>query len=197
MEELANFKVTTLKNFYEIRLKDVMKLKLEKGDPISIFIQSIIKMKTEVNYDFEEKRCKKAGIEFDPKKVKLGKIQPSAFLFILAIKEFARRFSEGRSQDLYKYIETKLLERKDELFYFKLNVLVEENDYQKINDILDALCVKFYQTMIYAMHEFFNLNKQVLIIEPIKDGYRFEFRAANLLELQNIQNGKMNVNLKK
>lgn len=197
MENVENFKVTALKNFYEITLNDVLQMKMEKDDPVSIFIQSIIKMKTDVNYHFEEKRCKEEGIEFDSKNVKIGRFQPSAFLMIGAIKIFAQRFSEGRSNDLYKYIEAKLLKNKDDLFYFKLNVLVEENDIKKINDILDALCVKFYQTMIFAAHEFFNVNKQILIISPIEKGYRFEFRPMNIIELENLQKGKMTINSQK
>ena len=114
-----------------------------------------------------------------------------AFKDIYELKDKVRLYAKYLGVD-----EDKIADEFND-FLFEKTSKISLNDVKKINDILDALCVKFYQTMIFAAHEFFNVNKQILIISPIEKGYRFEFRPMNIIELENLQKGKMTINSQK
>ena len=175
-----------LKTSFEITVEDAKKFKLEKKDPISIFIQSIVKLKTDVNVKFGYKEDGKTPI---------GKISPYAFFLIAALAIFMKRFDEDRQNDgLTKHVHNMLARKADELYYVGLTdsfVSKEQGD-----QLIDALSVKFYQTVLLGCVEYFAINEQMLVMEPTKDGYRFRYRPVNIMERNQMQQGKLPINAK-
>ncbi len=170
--------------------------KFNKEDPVCLFIQSIINMKTEVNYHREEARCKELGIEFDKNQVKPGMVEPHAFVMIASLDMFIDWYSKNYTNGLESHVLKRIFEKRDELFFTGLNDTLETKDSYEVIQILDALCVRFYQEIIYAINEYFAADHKIISItaDTEKNGYRFKFRNMNIMELDTIKHGKMPIN---
>ena len=177
-------------------VKDVSEFKFDKTDLICLFIQTIINLKTEANYIHEIKRCENLGIEFDKTKVHVGKIEPHAFMLIVCLKLFKDWYTKTYDNELAKFVDSYLTKKRNELFFGEFNVQLESRDIYEINQIIDALTVKFYQEVIYAITTFFATQQKIIIIKPngAMDGYLFKFRYMNILEKDKFKKGKLPVN---
>jgi len=182
---LEGITLQQLKTSFEVTVEDAKKFKLGKKDPISIFIQTIVKLKTDINVKFDYK---------ENGKVPIGKISPYAFFLIASLAIFMKNFDEDRKNDhLTKHVYNVLARKSNELYFEKMFddafVSKEQGD-----QIIDALSVKFYQTVLLACVEYFALNEQALVMEPTKDGYRFRYRPLNIMEKTQLQQGKLPIN---
>ena len=177
-------------------IKDVSEFKFDKEDLICLFIQSIINLKTEANYIHEKARCENLGIEFDKTKVHVGKIEPHAFMLIVCLKLFKNWYTKTYDDQLAKFIDAYLTKKRNELFFGEFNVQLESQDIYEINQIIDALTVKFYQEVIYAVTTFFATQQKIIIIKANDEmnGYLFKFRYMNILEKDKFKKGKLPVN---
>ena len=104
-----------------------------------------------------------------------------------------KQFDEDRKNDgLTKHVHNMLARKADELYYVGLTdsfVSKEQGD-----QLIDALSVKFYQTVLLGCVEYFAINEQMLVMEPTKDGYRFRYRPLNIMERNQMQQGKLPIN---
>ena len=199
MDNLDNIlRVVPDQNEITFTVKDVSEFKFDKDDLICLFIQSIINLKTEANY-IHAKQQLDPDTEIDVKKihVPVGKIEPHAFMLIVCLKLFKDWYTDTYDNGLAQFVDAKLTEKHDELFFNEFNVQLEAQDIVSINQILDALTVKFYQEVIYEMTTYFATLKKVLIIKAseAKNGYTFKFRYMNIIEKDNLTKGKMPVNV--
>lgn len=197
MDDINNvLQVVPEQNEICFTIKDVSEFKFDKEDLICLFIQSIINLKTEANYLHEQARCKNLDIEFDKTKVAIGKVEPHAFMLMICLKLFKDWYTKTYDDQLTKFVEAYLTKKHDELFFSDFNVQLESRDIYEINQILDALTVKFYQEVIYAITTFFATKQKIIIIRPNgkMDGYLFKFRYMNILEKDKFKNGKLPVN---
>ena len=145
-----------LKTSFEVTVEDAKKFKLEEKDPISIFIQSIVKLKTDVNVKFGYK---------EDGKIPIGKISPYAFFLIASLAIFMKRFDEDRQNDgLTKHVHNMLAQKADELYYDKLVDGVFPVSKEQGDQLIDALSVKFYQTVLLGCVEYFAINEQMLVM---------------------------------
>lgn len=193
-------KVTPEQGEYEVTLQDVTKADLHDNDMISTFMKIIIKIKTDINIARAKISCKEANEKFDKSKVEIGKYQIHAAVLTSALKLFIKWYDETCQEGTLAFIDRELLKRKDELYFLNFAVDFSSlNDCDKAEEIIDALCVKFYQTVIYLLNLHFGSNSKVFIIQAseAKNAYKFSFRKMNLMELNDMRNGKVPINLVK
>ena len=193
-------KVTPEQGEYEVTLQDVTKTDLHEEDMISTFMKIIIKIKTDINIARAKISCKETKEKFDKSKVAIGKYQIHAAVLTSALKLFIKWYDEKCQEGTFAFIDRELLKKKDELYFLNFSVnfsSLEECD--KAEQIIDALCVKFYQTVIYLLNIHFSSNSKVFIIQAseTKNAYKFTFRKMNLMELNDVRNGKIPINLVK
>ena len=130
------------------------------------------------------------------KNLKKNGINPKLVTISLGEDDRDNLFSSRRNE-LAKFVDSYLTKKRSELFFGEFNVQLESHDIYEINQIIDALTVKFYQEVIYAITTFFATQQKIIIIKPngAMDGYLFKFRYMNILEKDKFKNGKLPVNV--
>lgn len=188
------FKLVSEQNEFIAKFEDVRNYKInEDDDLINIFIQSAVKLKTEVNLNYVKKACAAEGIEFTNDMVKIGKYNLHAFVLTVSLKLFIKWYKEKYDNLIMDFVQANLLKKKDELFFDSFSVDFDNNDHAKAESIIDALCVKFYQEIILILQNYFLANHQVLEIGVSEDkkSYTFKFRNMNIMEVDQL-NKKVN-----
>lgn len=188
------FKLVSEQNEFIAKFEDVRNYKInEDDDLINIFIQSAVKLKTEVNLNYVKKACAAEGIEFTNDMVKIGKYNLHAFVLTVSLKLFIKWYKEKYDNLIMDFVQANLLKKKDELFFDSFSVDFDNNDHAKAESIIDALCVKFYQEIILILQNYFLSNRQVLEIGVSEDtkSYTFKFRNMNIMEVDQL-NKKVN-----
>ena len=185
-------------NHYTVTVKQIQAdFTLDTNTAIGLFEAMACNLRADVNVEEEKFKCKVTGVEFDPKKVKPGMIEPHAFIMIESIRHFIDWYSENYNTDLAQHVNKRIMEKKSDLYFSGINVELEGQDYGKIREIIDALCVRFYQELLMAITEYFATRHQAIITTPSenKDGYTFKFRNYNIIELDLLKkNGMLPIN---
>lgn len=195
----SNFEIVSDNFIHNINLEKIKSFKLESDDLISVFIQTIVKLKTDINYNYVKKACEAENIEFEKDMVKIGKYEIHAYTYTVALTQFIRFYREKYNSKIKDFVDANLLRKKDELFFFDFKVELGKNDFKSAEGIIDALCVKFYQELTLILNNFFSLEHKVLIITPVpeKNIYRFEVRNMTIEEIDLVRQGKSIINAKK
>ena len=178
----------------EITKNDVINTKLNSKNLIDLFILTIIKLKTDLNY--QNQKINKLNDSFNH--VEVGKYDIHAYVLTMSLRLFIDKYAVNESSSIVNYITNYLLKKKDSLYFTNFNVQLETQDYEKANNVLDALCVKYYQEIILALSTYFATNNhEVFIINSAKEtnSYKFSIRPMNIAEKNDlINNGKIPVN---
>ena len=189
-ESQGLFKLVPMQNQFEVNLKDILEDKVSKENPIDIFLMLLIKLKTEVKTA--------AG---DNKEMKAAKVNRATWALITALKIFITRYCYSiEESDLYKYICNELQDRYTELYFSDFKVKAETvEEYRQLNIMVDALGVKYYQTLILLISQFFASKKEVFLIDADEKNnrYIFKYRAMTFEEVENKKHGLLNVNYTK
>lgn len=159
-----------------VTLKDVMDNKFDKDSGIDIFLQTLVNLKTRVNYKKEK------NVEFKP-----AKVNKYTFMLISALKIFIDRFCvRQESYELKSIINSYLTKNKDEFFFTNFAVEYDtEEEYAQANAIIDALGVKFYQQLILNISVYLaKKNHQVFIVKADEktNSYIFRYRLMSWKE---------------
>lgn len=166
----------------------------------SLFVRSLVNLKTEVNRIVEKERCEREGKTFRAKNVPIGQLNPQAFVLIGALKLFTERFTDTYKVDMWTYVNDRLLSKKDELVFTGLNVTFDSSDpdqVTQVNQILDALSVKFYEEAILAITYFFaNVCNKAYVVNTDPGAYHFKFRDFNIMEREQVLKGNIPLNLR-
>lgn len=166
----------------------------------SLFVRSLVNLKTEVNRIVEKERCEREGKTFRAKNVPIGQLNPQAFVLIGALKLFTERFTDTYNVDMWTYVNDRLLSKKDELVFTGLNVTFDSSDpdqVTQVNQILDALSVKFYEEAILAITYFFaNVCNKAYVVNTDPSSYHFKFRDFNIMEREQVLKGNIPLNLR-
>ena len=111
---------------------------------------------------------------------------------------FIKWYSENVNKDIIEFVQNKLFEEKDDLYFSELKVNFEEKDLNTIMSIIDALGVKFYQKVILFLDMYFNANHEIFIMEADEKNscYKMSYRPMNIMEIENIRKGQLNINAK-
>lgn len=184
------------KDSIKVNFQDIKKFKPKDDDLISIFIKTIIKLKTDINYKYVKKACEAENLKFDMSMVKPGKYEVHAYTYTVALAIFINRYASSFNNELVNFVNANLLKKKDELFFFDFKVDLEKDDFKKAEGIIDALSVKFYQELTLILYNFFTLAHKVLIIDADEKNvaYIFKFRNMNIMEIDEARSGKSIIN---
>lgn len=195
------FKVTPAQGEFLVTPEDIMKYTFpkENDDLFKLFINSIVKLKTDINARYVKVDRELNNVPFNIKDVPLGKMEPHAFGMIVALKLFINWYAETFTNSNIKgFIDASLYIKKDDLFFTsfgdRLNNAKTAEEFDKFNNITDALCVKFYQTVMYYLHAHFNSDEKVLIVKATDKGYLFRFRGMSIAEMGEYKQGKLLIN---
>lgn len=178
------------------RVKD--EFKFDRNSTICLFIMQAINLKTDINISEERFKCKAEGTEFDVKNIKQGTIEPHAFMMIASIKLFIDWYTSHYDDTIATHVEKRLYEKRDDLFFSGIKVDTEGQDFVKLREIIDALCVRFYQELILAITEGFAMKHQAFKVtaDMERNGYNFAFRNYNIIELDMIKKmGQLPINI--
>ena len=159
--------------------------KPDGDDWITLFIRSVINLRYEINYKTEKLLCKKEKRRFDKKKVKPGMVEPHAFIMISSLKLFVEEYDKiHKNFNMYKHLEKHLLAKKSELYFSGLNVKFKLGDTDTMIQVVDALCVRFYQEVLYALTEYMCDNDKILDvgIDEAMNSYVFSVSNMSILE---------------
>lgn len=165
----------------EIAKNDVVNTKLNSKNLIDLFILTVIKLKTDINYQYQKINQSKDKFNH----VEIGKYDIHAYVLTMSLRLFIDKYASNESSDIVNYVNNNLLKKKDELYFTNFNVQLDTTDYEKAINILDALCVKFYQELILILTSYFATTKQqVFIIQSSNETnmYRFSYRDMNIAE---------------
>lgn len=171
-------------NELKVTLEDIKKVKMEKEEPIVLFLHSNLKLKQDI-----------LNLKKDKDKNEKPTIEPHALALILSIKYFIDYYDEHWETEvveikkLKNFINQNLTLLKDELFFKGFSVELTEKDIPTANQIIDALSVKFYQTILYIMTNYFNDKEQVIAVTPNEkdNSYTFTYRNMNIIELAKLK----------
>lgn len=190
-----DLKLVAMQDSYSPTIEEIKKDPMDKESMLDLFIESLITLKTKVKLQFLEKENK----EITQDDLKLAKINIQTLILIKSLKLFIKWYSEKANKDIIKFIDDFLMNKKEELYFSDLKVDFEANDINTMNNIIDALGVKFYQEVIYALNLYFNGQDQVFIItgDEKKTCYTMGYRNMNIMEIDNKHNGKLNINVMK
>lgn len=162
-------------------------------DWITLFIKSVILMKYDINYKAEKMRCKEEKQRFDRKKVPPGIVEPHAFVMISSLKMFIDEYDKTlKLPYLYKHVEKHLLDKKSELYFNGINVKFKPEEKPQLIQTVDALCVRFYQEVLYAITESLcdhNLSLNIGVDETA-NSYIFEVSDMSILEIHEYKTAK-------
>lgn len=183
---------------FSFGLNEMKEFKLDQDDLVTIFIKSIMKLKTDLNYKYVKKACKAENIKFEDNMVKPGKYERHAFFYTASLLGFINFYAKNNDKNIQTFIEANLLKDKDELFFNDFKVDVDNQEFSQAESILDALCVKFYQKLTLILNQYFSINHKVMIItpEPKNNSYKFTIRNMNIMEIDMVRNGKAIINAK-
>ena len=188
------FKLVPHQNTFSPSFEDIKKDPLEKESMLDLFIKSLItlKMTTKSKYLAMEKQTDETVDKSIPK------INIQTYVLIKSLKLFIKWYANTVNKSIIEFVQERLLREKDDLYFTELKVNFEEKDLNTIMTIIDALGVKFYQKVILFIDEYFNSNREVFIIEADTENntYKMSYRAMNIMEIDNLKNGKMTINSK-
>lgn len=188
------FKLVPHQNTFTPSFEDIKKDPMEKGSMLDLFIKSLItlKMTTKSKYIAMEKAKE------EPIDSSIPKINIQTFVLIKSLKLFIKWYSENVNKDIIEFVQNKLFEEKDDLYFSELKVNFEEKDLNTIMSIIDALGVKFYQKVILFLDMYFNANHEIFIMEADEKNscYKMSYRPMNIMEIENIRKGHLNINAK-
>ena len=186
-------------NSVTITLKEVQQnFKYDKKNTICLFIMQVIGLKTDINAKELEFKCKVEGTQYRNADVKPGTFEPHAYMMIASIKLFIDWYTKNYDSLVATHIEKRLWEKRDDLFFSGIKVTPEGGDFSKLREIIDSLCVKFYQELLLALTEAFALKHQAIIVsaDVKENGYTFSFRNYNIMELDMLKKmGQLPVNM--
>lgn len=183
---------------FSFGLNEMKEFKLNQDDLVTIFIKSIMKLKTDLNYKYVKKACEAENIKFEDNMVKPGKYEGHAFFYTAALLSFINYYTKNNDKSIQIFVDANLLKHKDELFFNEFKVDVDTQEFNQAEAILDALCVKFYQVLTLILDQYFSINHKVMVItpEPENNKYVFTVRNMNIMEIDNVRNGKATINAK-
>ena len=183
---------------FSFGLNEMKEFKLDQDDLVTIFIKSIMKLKTDLNYKYVKKACEVENIKFEDNMVKTGKYEGHAFFYTAALLSFIKYYTKNNDKGIQIFVDANLLKHKDELFFNEFKVDVDTQEFNQAEAILDALCVKFYQVLTLILDQYFSINHKVMVItpEPENNKYFFSVRNMNIVEIDNVRNGKATINAK-
>ena len=188
------FKLVPHQNTFSPSFEDIKKDPLEKESMLDLFIKSLItlKMTTKSKYLAMEKQTDETVDKSIPK------INIQTYVLIKSLKLFVKWYANTVNKSIIEFVQERLLREKDDLYFTELKVNFEEKDLNTIMTIIDALGVKFYQKVILFIDEYFNSNREVFIIEADTENntYKMSYRAMNIMEIDNLKNGKITINSK-
>lgn len=188
------FKLVPHQNTFTPSFEDIKKDPMEKESMLDLFIKSLItlKMTTKSKYIAMEK-SNEESID-----TSIPKINIQTFVLIKSLKLFIKWYSENVNKDIIEFVQNKLFEEKDDLYFSELKVNFEEKDLNTIMSIIDALGVKFYQKVILFLDMYFNANHEIFIMEADEKNscYKMSYRPMNIMEIENIRKGQLNINAK-
>ena len=177
-------------------LKDNLRFN-DKSSMITLFVRSAINLKTEINRTIEKQRCIALGDIFYAKSVPVGKLDHRQFALMGALKMYLDKMSDIFGTEMSDYVNDYLAKNKDGLIFTGLNVKFDTTaEADHLNRIIDTLCVKFYDHVIYAITIFLSIKGRAFIMTLDKDGYVFKFRPFNIMERSAVAQGKIPFNLR-
>ena len=166
-------KIVPTNNEIEVGIEEIKQVKPDKDSPILMFIQSCVRLKRMVNKSHKTE------------------LEPHLAMILYSIKYFIDYYDveleieEEHNHKLKNFLRVAILSHQDEFFFtdFKNDINPEEG-----NQIIDALGVKFYQTVLYYINYWFNAQKKMFTMEANvkKNTYVFKYRMMNVMELSSL-----------
>lgn len=184
-------KVISHQDSFSVSIDDIKKDTMDKDSMLDLFLKSLINLKltTQIKY-IEANNLKKEEID-------LKKINVQTFVMIKTLKLFIKWYADKVNKDIISFVQAWLIKEKDELYFSDLKVDLEKDDINTILTIIDSLGVKFYQKVIYYLDLYFNTNHKVMIIKTDESNSRYiiSYREMNIIELDQFNSGRLNVNI--